>query len=447
MMFDAELESMPRGQLRRLQDERLQEMVSTAYEQVPFYRQQFDEAGVKPADIRSVEELPRLPLTRKTDLRDNYPFGLLAVPRERLARVHASSGTTGKPTVVGYTKADLDVFAQAVARCLAMGGARPGMMLHNVYGYGLFTGGLGLHYGGERLGMSVVPVSAGMTDRQVLLLTDFRPDVISGTPSYLITLAQALRARGIEPEQVSLRHAFVGAEPWTDTMRTQIDQGLGLRCTNIYGLSEIAGPGLSNECIEARDGSHINEDHFYPEIVDAETGEPLPDGAEGVLVFTTLTKEAMPLLRYSTSDITSLTREPCRCGRTLVRMGQIKGRADDMLIIRGVNLYPTQVEVLLGRFAQLTPHYQLVVSRDATLDVIEVRSEVTEEFFREVAVEVLSAESIEADHKLRRLRDEMTRLIREHTGLSMTVTLEAPGSLPRSEGGKMDRVRDLRTLT
>jgi phenylacetate-CoA ligase len=335
VIFEPESETLPREQLEALQIERLRSLLAYVKERVPLYRERL--VGVEPGDIASLDDLRRLPFTRKDDLRETYPFGMLAVPKEELVRIHASSGTTGKLTVVGYTAADLDLFARVNARSLAMAGAEPGMVLHNAYGYGLFTGGLGLHSGGERLGMAVVPVSGGMTERQLMLITDFRPEVIACTPSYALTLAQGFRERGVAPEEVSLRYALVGAEPWTEAMRQEIDAGLGVRSTNIFGLSEVIGPGVSNECVEVRSGSHVNEDHFLPEVVDPETGQPLPEGEEGVLVFTTLTKKALPLVRYWTGDITSLSSEPCACGRTLVRMGLIKGRADDMLIIRGVN--------------------------------------------------------------------------------------------------------------
>ena len=319
---------------------------------------------MRPEQIRSLDDLRRLPFTRKSDLRDHYPFGLFAVPREEVVRIHGSSGTTGKPTVVGYTRADIDLFAEVCARCLALLGAEPGMMLHNAFGYGLFTGGLGFHYGGERLGMTVVPVSGGMTERQLLLIEDFRPDVIACTPSYALTLAQAFKDRGIAPEDISLRFAAVGAEPWTETMRSEIDRGLGVRTCNIYGLSEVIGPGVAGECVEERDGSHVHEDHFLPEVVDPDSGEPLAEGEVGVLVFTALTKQALPLMRYWTGDLASLSSEPCSCGRTLIRMSAIRGRTDDMLIIRGVNVFPTQVEEVIGRVPELSPHYQLVVSRE-----------------------------------------------------------------------------------
>jgi phenylacetate-CoA ligase len=424
VIFEPELETMPRAQLRELQSQRLRELVAYVRERVPLYRDRLSGLG----DVESVDDLPRLPFTRKDDLRETYPFGMFAVPQRELVRVHASSGTTGKPIVVGYTRADVDLFARVNARALAMAGAEPGMILHNAYGYGLFTGGLGLHYGGELLGLLVVPVSGGMTERQVTLITDFRPDIITCTPSYALTLAQAFAERGVSPEEISVRLACVGAEPWTEAMRAEIDSGLGTRATNIYGLSEIIGPGVSNECVEAREGSHVNEDHFLPEIVDPDTGEPLPDGEEGVLVFTTLTKQALPLLRYWTGDVTSLSSKPCRCGRTLVRMGLIKGRTDDMLIIRGVNVYPTQVEDVLGRVPQLAPHYRLVVTRTGTLDDLEVHAEVAEERFLHDPT----------------VAERAAGLIKETIGCTARVTLVAPGEAPRSEGGKLSRVDDRR---
>jgi phenylacetate-CoA ligase len=440
VIFDPEGESLPREDLRSLQSDRLRALIGYVKERVPLYRERL--ADVEPGDIRSVDDLAQLPFTRKDDLRDTYPFGMLAVPREELVRIHASSGTTGKLTVVGYTAADLDLFARVNARSLAMAGAQPGMVLHNAYGYGLFTGGLGIHYGGERLGMTVVPVSGGLTDRQLMLIEDFRPDVITCTPSYALTLAQAFRERGISPDELSLRHAVLGAEPWTEAMRSEIDAGLGVRSTNIYGLSEVIGPGVSCECVEERAGSHVNEDQFLPEVVDPETGEPVAEGEDGVLVFTTLTKEALPLVRYWTGDVTSLDSEPCSCGRTLVRMGRIKGRADDMLIIRGVNVYPTQVEAALLGMPELTPNYRIVVSRGATLDEAEVEVEVSETFLREAGSDSLTEELVH----VRELRDRAEGRLRESIGCSFHVSLSAPGALPRSDGGKLQRVLDRRAV-
>ena len=419
------METRSREQLRSLQTDRLRSLVEYVKERVPLYRRRL--ADVEPEDIASLDDLRQLPFTRKDDLRETYPFGMLAVPRDEISRIHASSGTTGKLTVVGYTAADVDVFGRVNARCLAMAGAEPGMTLHNAYGYGLFTGGLGLHGGGERLGMAVVPVSGGLTERQLMLIEDLRPGVIACTPSYALTLAQAFAERGVAPDEISLRFALLGAEPWTDELRREVDAGLGVASTNIYGLSEVIGPGVSCECVEARSGMHVNEDHFLPEIVDAETGEPVADGREGVLVFTTLTKQALPLIRYWTGDVTSLTSERCSCGRTLTRMGRITGRADDMLIVRGVNVYPTQIEAALLQLPEVSPNYRIVVSRRGTLDEAEVEVEVSQELV--------------GDDEL---RAQAERALRETIGCSIAVALRSPGTLPRSEGGKLQRVVDRR---
>src|SRR5437870_7474552 len=440
VIFEPELEMLPREQLRALQTERLGSLVGYVKERVPLYRERL--ADVEPGDISSPDDVRQLPFTRKDDLRDRYPFGMFATPREEVVRIHASSGTTGKLTVVGYTAADLDLFARVNARSLAMAGAQPGMLLHNAYGYGLFTGGLGLHDGATRLGMAVVPVSGGMTERQLMLIEDFRPDVISCTPSYALTLAQAFRDRGVAPDEISLRYALLGAEPWTEAMRSEIDAGLGVLSTNIFGLSEVIGPGVSCECLEERHGAPVNEDHFLPEVVDRATGEPLPEGEEGVLVFTTLTKEALPLVRYWTGDITSLTSGQCACGRTLVRVGRIKGRADDMLSIRGVNVFPTQVEAVLLELQELTPNYRIVVSRSGTLDEADVEVEVSETFLRDAGTESLAGD---LEH-VRDLRVKAEGRLRESIGCSLTVTLTAPGTVPRSDGGKLQRVLDRRKL-
>ena len=441
-MFNPDLETLPRPRLRQLQDERLQHLVRYVYERVPFYRQQLDAAGLRPADVTSIGDLTKLPFTRKDDLRANYPFGLFAVPPNQIARIHASSGTTGKPTVVGYTRRDLATMGEVNARALAAAGARPGMMLHNAYGYGLFTGGLGLHAGAEALGMQVVPVSGGMTERQLLLIQDFRPEVICCTPSYAQTLAEAFRARGIAPEDLSLRFALLGAEPWTEAIRADVDAGLGVRATNIYGLSEIIGPGVSQEAVEERTGSYLWEDHFYPEIVDPATGDPVPDGEDGVLVITTLTKEAMPLLRYWTGDVTHLMRGPTVTGRTHVRMGPIKGRTDDMLIIRGVNLYPTQVaEVLDGR-ADVSPHYLLVVQRAGTLDTVTLELEVPEAAFQALGGMPWAPEAL--PESAANLRSTLEHALKDRLGLTIRVVPLPPGTVPRSAGGKLSRILDER---
>jgi phenylacetate-CoA ligase len=402
VIFEPELETMPRERLEALQLERLRTLV----------------------EVDSVDDLRAVPFTRKDALRDAYPLGLVKVPRTELRRLSASSGTTGKPTVVAYTPGDLDLFARVVARVLAAAGAEPGMTLHNAYGYGLFTGGLGFHDGGERLGMAVVPVSGGLTERQLTLITDLEPDVLACTPSYALTLAQAFAERGVGPDELSLKIAMLGAEPWTEAMRREIDAGLGVRAVNVYGLSEIIGPGVAGECAEERAGLHVNEDHFLPEIVDPESGERLPDGEAGVLVITTLTKEALPLVRYWTGDITSLDRTPCACGRTFVRMAAPTGRTDDMLIIRGVNVYPSQVEAILLELPELSPNYRIVVERTGTLDT--------------AAVEIETANASEE------LRDAAERLLVESIGCSIAVHLQPPGTVPRSEGGKLRRVDDRR---
>ncbi|MCL4434035.1 MAG: phenylacetate--CoA ligase [Actinobacteria bacterium] len=445
-MFEPGLETMDRGALDELQSARLREMVARVYQRVPPMRERLEDASIRPSDIQGISDLHKLPFTRKTDLRDNYPFGLFAVDTKELARIHASSGTTGKPTVVGYTRADLDLFAAMCARALAASGAGPGMILHNAYGYGLFTGGLGFHAGGERLGMVVVPASAGMTERQVMLMRDFHAQVLACTPSYALTIAAEFARQGMSPEEAPIQYAILGAEPWTETMRAEIDSSLGAKSVNVYGLSEIIGPGVSYECVEARSGSHINEDHFLAEVVDRDTGEQLPIGEEGVLVITTLTKEALPLIRYWTGDITSLDRSRCSCGRSSARMSMVKGRTDDMLIVRGINVYPSQVEAAFGGVDGLTPYYRLLVDRTGILDELEVEVELSEDVFRRVAAEFLSDEIVEADHLLRRVRDMTQRAIRENVGVSAKVTLLEPGRLPRSEGGKAQRVVDRRQL-
>jgi phenylacetate-CoA ligase len=440
------VESLERQQLRQLQDERFRHTLAYVSAHVPFYRDMFTRLGLAPGDLRSVTDLPQLPFTRKQDLKDHYPFGLLAVPREQIIRVHASSGTTGQATIVCYTRKDIELFSEVMARSFVAAGVRPGMLLHNAFGYGLFTGGLGIHYGGEALGLTVVPVSGGMTQRQLALILDLRPDVLCCTPSYAQTLGEELRTRGIGPAELSLKYGLFGAEPWTEAIRADIDASLGLRATNLYGLSEMIGPGVSQECIEERAGSHIWEDHFYPEVVDPVTGRPLPDGETGVLILTHLTREAMPLVRYWTGDITSLSHTPCSCGRTHVKMGPIRGRSDDMLIIRGVNLYPTQVEEILLGIGDVVAHYQLIVTRSGTLDEAELRVEVSPALFQTLAREVLDDESVEADASMRELRATIQRRIKGTLGLTMRVSLAGPGTIPRSEGGKLKRTLDLRQV-
>lgn len=433
MIWNAPAETMPRDDLAALQASRLQALVRRVDERVPFYRQAFEQAGVRPDHIRTLDDIRRLPWTRKTDLRDHYPFGLFAVPRDQVVRLHASSGTTGKPTVVGYTRADLQVWAEVCARCLAASGGRPGDVFHNAYGYGLFTGGLGMHYGAELMGMTVVPVSGGNTERQLLLIQDFQPRVIACTPSYMLTLAEAALARGLDPRRLPLRFAVLGAEPWTEAMRRQIERLLPVRAVNIYGLSEVIGPGVSNECVEAQQGSHIFEDHFLVEVVDPRSGEPLRPGEVGELVFTTLTKEALPVLRYRTGDLASLDPSPCRCGRTHTRMSLVVGRTDDMLIIRGINVFPSQVESVVVQFSELSPHYQLRITRERTLDDLEVRIEADPS--RDGGAGADGGAALEA---------RVAERLRGVVGIHIRVRVVPPGTLPRSEGGKLRRLVDER---
>ncbi|WP_206683984.1 phenylacetate--CoA ligase family protein [Pontibacter beigongshangensis] len=432
--------------MRKLQNERLRNLMHYVYERVPFYRQQFDRHGIQPSQIKGVDDLPLLPFTHKQDLRNNYPFGLLAVPRQEITRVHCSSGTTGKPTTVAYTAGDIGIFSEVVARSLAAAGCKPGMMLQNAYGYGLFTGGLGLHFGAEKLGMTVVPVSGGMTERQLMLLQDFRPEVLCCTPSYAQTLAEEIKRRGIGPQELNLKFALLGAEPWTETIRQHVQEGLGLQASNIYGLSEIIGPGVSQEDVEEPgSGSYVWEDHFYPEIVNRDTGELLPEGELGVLVLTTLTKSGMPLLRYRTNDITNIYYD--RSGRrTHIKMGPIRGRSDGMLIIRGVNLFHTQVEEVLQKFEQLTSHYQLVVSREESLDEVEVHVEVNELLLRDLCLQQITIVEMCRYPVLEELSASFCKRLKENTGLTMRVHLKVTGEIPRSEGGKLNRIVDKRQV-
>jgi phenylacetate-CoA ligase len=444
MLYQPEIELMPRAQMRELQSRRLREQVAYLYKNVPFYKKKLNEAGVDPAAINSIEDIHKLPFTKKTDLRDNYPFGLVAVPQTDIARIHCSSGTTGKPTVVAYTKGDLDIFSECIARSLTAAGCRPSMVMQNAYGYGLFTGGLGLHYGAERLGMAVVPVSGGMTERQIMLLQDFGTDAICCTPSYALTIAEELARQGIDKSKLKLKYAVLGAEPWTESIRASVEAGLGVTATNIYGLSEVMGPGVSQEDHEEKGtGSYIWEDHFFPEIVDKDTGEPLPEGQTGVLVFTTLTKKAMPVLRYWTNDITSIYYDTTG-KRTHVKMGQIIGRADDMLIIRGVNLFHTQVEAVLQNFTELTTNYQLLVKRDGKMDEVEVNVELGTGLYDALGRQPLTTDLINSNDRLSAMYRSLQKKIKDNIGLTMKVYLMAPGEIPRSEGGKTNRIIDTR---
>jgi phenylacetate-CoA ligase len=419
-------ERMSRDELESLQLSRLQSTVANAYANVPFYRAKFDEIGVHPDDIRSLDDVTKLPLTSKEDLRQNYPFGMFAVPMREVARIQASSGTTGHPTVVGYTKADLANWASVVARSLRASGVRPGMMVHNAYGYGLFTGGLGAHDGIERLGATVIPMSGGRTSQQVQLIQDFRPDVILCTPSYLLTIVDAMIAAGVDPRSTSLKAGVLGAEPWTNQMRAELEERLDIDALDIYGLSEVMGPGVANECIESKDGPHVWEDHFLPEIIDEETGQSLPDGTGGELVLTSLTKQAFPVIRYRTRDLTTLL--PGTARPSMRRIEKITGRDDDMIILRGVNLFPTQIEEIVLGVNGLSPHFVLELSRPARLDELTVRVE----------------RRTDADGTVcERASVELIRRVKSEIGSTVHVAIAEPGSLERSTG-KLKRLYDLR---
>ncbi len=433
MIYNIEFETLPREALEAIQLRRLKSTVERVYATVPFYKKKFDEAGVKPEDIKSLDDLRRLPFTTKQDLRDNYPFGLFAVPMENVVRIHASSGTTGKPTVVGYTARDIDTWSELMARALAAAGATRGDIIHNAYGYGLFTGGLGVHYGAEKLGASVIPISGGNTKRQIMIMRDFGATILTCTPSYALYLSEVAREMGVDPKTLKLKAGLFGAEPWSEKMRDEIEEALDLIALDIYGLSEIIGPGVSVECLEAKKGLHIFEDHFIPEIIDPETGEPLPYGETGELVITTITKEAFPVIRYRTRDITSLNPEPCVCGRTHIRMNRVTGRTDDMLIIRGVNVFPSQIESVLMEIEEVEPHYQLIVEREGTLDTLTVLVEVGEQAFSDEV------------KKLQSLEKKIEKNIKEYLGVSAKVKLVEPKTIARSEG-KAKRVIDKRKL-
>ncbi|MCI1193205.1 phenylacetate--CoA ligase [Calidifontimicrobium sp. SYSU G02091] len=420
------IETASRDELAAVQLRRLQQTLAHAYENVPHYRAAFDAKGVHPSDCKSLADLAKFPFTTKKDLRDNYPFGMFAVPRERVVRIHASSGTTGKPTVVGYTQADIDTWANLVARSIRASGGRPGDIVHVAYGYGLFTGGLGAHYGAERLGCTVIPMSGGQTEKQVQLITDFRPDIIMVTPSYMQVIIEEMERQGLDPRASSLKVGIFGAEPWTEAMRHDIEVRAGIDAVDIYGLSEVMGPGVANECIEAKDGPVIWEDHFYPEIIDPDTGEVLPDGQEGELVFTTLTKEALPVIRYRTRDLTRLLPPTARSMR---RMGKIVGRSDDMLIIRGVNVFPTQIEEIVLQHGALSGQYQLVVTRSGHLDELQVLVELLPQY---------------ANAERDAIAHELQHRIKNLIGVSTTVSVGAPESIERTLVGKARRVIDKR---
>lgn len=429
--FHEEFETLPRPALEALQLKRLQQVVQRVYDNVPFYQESFDRAGIRPEEVKSLADLRRLPFTTKQDMRDSYPYGLFAAPMEEIVRIHASSGTTGKPTVVGYTGRDISNWSDLMARSFVAAGAHRGDIIHNAYGYGLFTGGLGAHYGAERLGASVIPISGGNTKRQIMIMQDFGSTVLTCTPSYSLFMAEEAKAEGIDFKNLKLRVGIFGAEPWSEAMRQEIEAKLNLHAIDIYGLSEIMGPGVAIECLEAKSGLHIWEDHFLPEIIDPESGEVLPEGEQGELVITTITKEGIPLIRYRTRDITSLTYAPCVCGRTHARLARMSGRSDDMLIIRGVNVFPSQIESILVRVEGVEPHYLLIVDREENLDTLEVQVEVGEELFSD-EIKVLQSLS-------RRIEKE----IKENLGVTSRVKLVEPKTIQRSEG-KAKRVIDNR---
>lgn len=420
------IEIASRDELASLQLERLRWSLCHAYENTAFYKRSFDDAGVHPSDLKSLADLAKFPFTVKTDLRDNYPFDMFAVPRDQVVRIHASSGTTGKPTVVGYTQTDIDNWATLVARSIRASGGRPGDIAHIAYGYGLFTGGLGAHYGAEKLGCTVVPVSGGMTERQVTLIQDFTPEIIMVTPSYMLSILDEFRAQGLDPRASSLKVGIFGAEPWTNTMRQEIEQAFDMHAVDIYGLSEVMGPGVANECVETKDGLHIWEDHFYPEIIDPETGEVLEDGEQGELVFTSLTKEALPIIRYRTRDLTRLLPGTAR---TMRRMEKVTGRSDDMIILRGVNVFPTQIEEQILKCAGLAPHFQIELTNPDRMDVMTVHVEAT-----------LDGASDEARAESQK---ELVHHIKSVIGISAKVAVGAPQSVERSQG-KAKRLVDRR---
>ena len=432
MIWNENKECMPREQMRELQGKRLHKLVAYVYHNVPFYRKKMQEMDLLPDDIQTIDDIVKLPFTTKQDLRDNYPYGLMAAPPSEVVRVHASSGTTGNPTIVGYTRRDIAIWTEAMTRCLTAFGVTRDDTFSVSYGYGLFTGGLGAHYGVENLGATVIPASTGNTEKHIRLIRDLNITGMACTPSYALYMAEKMEQMGVKKEDLGLRIGAFGAEPWTENMRKEIQERLGLKGYNIYGLSEITGPGVSFECQEQH-GSHVNEDHFYPEIIDPETLEPLPYGQTGELVFTTLTKEGMPLLRYRTKDLTYLMEGKCKCGRTLVRMAPIMGRCDDMLIVRGINIFPTQVESVILEMKELEPHYMLVVDRKNNLDILEVQVEVRRDFFTDDIGAMLA------------LKKELSNRLKSVLSISAEVKLVEPNSIARSQG-KSQHVIDKRKL-
>jgi phenylacetate-CoA ligase len=435
-MIIHEVETFSREELEEIQLSRLKKTVERVYSHVAFYQEKFNELGVSVDDIHTLKDIEKLPFTKKTDLRDNYPFNLFAAEMKDVVRIHASSGTSGKPTVVGYTKNDIDNWSDIVARAIALAGGEPGSVFHNAYGYGLFTGGLGLHYGSEKLGMATVPISGGNTERQITVIEDFKPSVIAGTPSYVLKIGEEMEAMGKDPRNSSLKFGIFGAEPWSEEMRKVLEDKFGIKACDIYGLSEVMGPGVAMECHEAQDGLHIADDHFIVEVINPDTLEPVADGEEGELVFTSLTKEAFPVIRYRTGDIASITRETCKCGRTTTRMSRVKGRIDDMLIIRGVNVFPSEIEHYLIQIEELVPHYQVRLSRNGSLDTIELHVEIKEEVYQLVNGDMYH-------EYIGRVMKKVQHSMKNNCLVSMKVQVLAPRSIPRSEG-KAVRIVDSR---
>ncbi len=432
MYWNEHIECMPKEQLKKLQGQRLHDTVYRVYQNVPFYRKKMQEAGIAPEDIQSIDDIVKLPFTTKADMRDNYPYGLFAAPMSEIIRIHASSGTTGKPTVVGYTRNDITNWAECCARALVAAGGNSHSVVQVAYGYGLFTGGLGMHYGVEKLGGSVIPISGGNTKRQIMIMKDFGSTILCCTPSYALYLAEAIKEEGIDPSELKVESAILGAEPWSEEMRRDIQDKLGIKAFDIYGLSEISGPGVSCEC-ELRNGMHINEDVFYPEIIDPNTLKPVEDGQPGELVFTTILKEGIPLIRYRTRDITILDSNPCACGRTSRKMRKVMGRSDDMLIIRGVNVFPTQIESVLDKFNEITLNYVIIVTREKSVDNLEVKVELAEQ---------LASDEIK---EMERLQHRIESEVHAVLNINVKVTLVGPKTIERSEG-KAKRVIDLRKI-
>ncbi|MCM3717464.1 phenylacetate--CoA ligase family protein [Fictibacillus phosphorivorans] len=434
MILHPKVECMKSEEKKELQLHRLKQTVDAVYENVPFYKNAFDEKGIHPTSIQSLDDLQKLPFTVKKDLRDHYPFGLFAVPLDHLVRLHGSSGTSGKPTVVGYTEGDIERWSDMVARSIAIAGGEPGNVLHNAYGYGLFTGGLGLHNGSEKLGMVTVPVSGGNTERQILLIEDFKPQVICGTPSYILTIAEKMEELGKDPRATSLQYGIFGAEPWSEEMRATLEERLGIKAMDIYGLSEVMGPGVAMECHEAQNGLHIMDDHFIAEIINPDTLEPMPDGEYGELVFTSLTKEAFPVIRYRTGDIASLERTPCICGRTSVRMSRVKGRIDDMIIVRGVNVFPSEIENCLLSIEDIVPHYQVHIHTEGLREHIELHVEMSENLYA-----ITNGDEAHAATNL--LKQTITKKVKDTCLVTMKIKVFPPKSIPRSEGKAIRVVR------